>query len=90
MWQVRAAAWCPPPGLALWCACGVCLRVCPCGDDVPEVVAGLTCAGIGSSAGGGGACVGAVAVLTSGALACLRGPLLAGLMMAPCRGAVGG
>ena len=36
-------------------------------------VAGLTCAGIGSSAGGGGACVGAVALLTSGALACLRG-----------------
>ena len=39
-------------------------------------VAGLTCAGIGAPAGGGGgACVGAVALLTSGACAavCLRG-----------------
>ena len=41
--------------------CGVPL----CGDDVPEVVAGLTCAGMGSPAGRGGACVGAVAVVSA-------------------------
>ena len=76
-------------------SCGACLAIClrrvlPCGDDVPEVVAGFTCAGMGSPAGGGELAPGVVAGLTSGALACLRGSLLAGLMMAPCRGAVGG
>ena len=100
--------------LALWYGCRECLRrfPCPCGDDVPEVVAGLTCAGIGSPAG---VVVvpawGAVAVLAAGApCPCggdvrgrwqgslapawfplhVSGGLLAGLMMAPCRGAGGG
>ncbi|MCI7698507.1 MAG: hypothetical protein MSQ05_03865, partial [Akkermansia sp.] len=51
-------------------------------------VAGLTCAGIGSPAGGGGgACVGAVAVLTSGACAavCLRGMSAACPLRMTCR-----
>ena len=43
VWQV-VRAWCPPPGLALRHVCGG--SPCPCGGDVPEVVAGYTCAGV--------------------------------------------
>ena len=72
-----AVALCSPPvalrgGMLAGHGCGG----SPCGDDVPEVVAGLTCAGIGSPAGGGGACAG-VGWPCSPPVA-LRGGMLAG------------
>ena len=62
-WQVRPVGYgVHLRGRALLCACGVCLRRVPLPLRVSGGVAGFTCCGIGSPAGGGGACVGAVAL----------------------------